>query len=240
MLSSIAAALIICPEHRVPYLGQDYISPLCHRIKICDSSDTSNTTWKLYPVARNSSRSVQITPTPVGPTNIQQQYYQKYASYFTSHHIIMASYESRRSSKVAPSPTIAPVDSRRQSTMSNISTTSHFSSTSARVQLIPHARHPSYDAALSPSDIDLLDNTNFDSKDMSSKDFDFEDVFTYDKPQRKLKSVVEVSSPTRDWSNYSFTHYQSAVNVRQKYHRSRSSNGELMMKSKSHGETRKR
>lgn len=69
---------------------------------------------------------------------------------------------------------------------------------------------------------------------MSSKDFDFEDVFTYDKPQRKLKSVIEVqmTSPSKEWANYGFSHYPSAVNMRQKVNsqRTRSNAAELLMK----------
>lgn len=73
---------------------------------------------------------------------------------------------------------------------------------------------------------------------MSSKDFDFEDVFTYDKPQRKLKSVVEVSSPTRDWSNFSFSHYQSAVSMRPKVNSRKTSAGEMYVKNQ--GDARRR
>lgn len=97
------------------------------------------------------------------------------------------------------------------------------SDASHRVQLIPHSRTLSHDGSLSPADVDILSNTSFDTRDVSSKDFDFEEVFTYDKPQRKLKSVVEVSSPTRDWSNYSFSHYKSALVVRQKVNKSKPS-----------------
>ena len=149
----------------------------------------------------------------------------------------MASYRSKRSTLTSePSPAAIQIDarSRRQSSTSNPSS----AVVSPRVQLLPHSRTPSYDASFSPSDIELLANTSFDSKDVSSKDFDFEDVFTYDKPQRKLKSVVEVSSPTRDWSSFSSSHYQSAVAMRQKYNRTRSTAGEKYMKNQ--GDARKR
>lgn len=105
--------------------------------------------------------------------------------------------------------------------------------TTPRIQLLPHSRTSSYDGSLSPSDLELLANTNFDAKDMSSKDFDFEDVFTYDKPQKKLKSVVEVSTATRDWSSFSFSHYQLATSVRPKVNRTKSSAGEMYMKNQS-------
>lgn len=142
----------------------------------------------------------------------------------------MASYETYRSSSSAKSTSpLSQINTRRQSSISQPSPTL----SNPRVQLVPHSRHPSYDASLSPSDLDLLSKTNFDAKDMSSKDFDFEDVFTYDKPQRKLKSVIEVqmSSPSREWSNFSFSHYPSAVSFRQKVNnRTRSNAAEMLMK----------
>ncbi|KAJ9655894.1 hypothetical protein H2198_005335 [Neophaeococcomyces mojaviensis] len=150
----------------------------------------------------------------------------------------MASYESRRSSMTIR-PSSAPIQStlysRRQSSISTASPTSF---TSPRVQLIPHSRTPSYDGSLSPADIEILANTNFDSRDVSSKDFDFEDVFTYDKPQRKLKSVVEVSSPTRNWSNYPIPHYQAAAAARQKTNRPKLTSTETYLKKQ--GDVRKR
>lgn len=147
----------------------------------------------------------------------------------------MSSYGS---TKIASSrPPLQPVDtqSRRQSTTSNASPTS--SLTNPRVQLVPHARTVSYDGSLSPSDIELLANTSFDAKDMSSRDFDFDDVFTYDKPQRKLKSVVEVSS-TRDWSQFTFPNYSSAASTKQKHSRGRTTAGEMYVKNQ--GDARKR
>lgn len=149
----------------------------------------------------------------------------------------MASYESLQStvtSKSSPPSIRVDLQPRRQSIISNPSPTL----ASPRVQLLPHSRTSSYDAAMSPSDIELLANTSFDAKDISSKDFDFEDVFTYDKPQRKLKSVVEVSSPTRDWSSFSSSHYESAVAMRQKFNRTRSTVGEMYVKNQ--GDARKR
>lgn len=149
----------------------------------------------------------------------------------------MASYDSKRSSfrsTVSSSSSSASshiqADHRRQSAISPASP----ARTSPRVQLLPRSRTSSYDIPLSPSDIELLENTSFDSQDLSSKDFDFEEVFTYDKPQKKLRSVVEVSSPTRDWSNFSFSHYPSAVSMRQKVNRNKSSTtGEMYMKNQS-------
>lgn len=63
---------------------------------------------------------------------------------------------------------------------------------SPRVQLIPYSRNRSIDASISPADQFLIDHTHFDSRDVSGKDFDFEDVFTYDRPQTKLHTVKEV------------------------------------------------
>lgn len=147
----------------------------------------------------------------------------------------MSSYESQISIMMASSRhplQTSDTHSRRQSTNSTISPSSSF--TNPRVQLVPHARTFSYDGSLSPSDIELLTNTSFDSKDMSSKDFDFDDVFTYDKPQKKLKSVVEVSS-TRDWSQSgsSCCSTPSAVTMRPKHSRGRSTAGELYKRNRS-------
>ena len=143
----------------------------------------------------------------------------------------MASVESYRSASSGKSPTSGLsqlVTLRRQSSIPQNSPTI----TSPRVQLVPHSRTSSYDASFSPSDLVILSNTQFDSKDLSSKDFDFEDVFTYDKPQKKLKSIVEVSTPSREWANFTSSHYQSAVSMRQKYNnqRARSNAAEMLMK----------
>lgn len=64
---------------------------------------------------------------------------------------------------------------------------------SPKIQLVPHAPCASFSIPLSTLEQDLLNNTHFDKLDMSSQDFDFEDIFTYSKPQRKLSRVVEVS-----------------------------------------------
>jgi len=130
--------------------------------------------------------------------------------------------------KSEPSPPSVDINPqfRRLSSISNHSPTL----SSPRVQLLPHSRTPSYDASFSPEDIELLANTSFDARDISSKDFDFEDVFTYDKPQRKLKSVVEVSSPARDCTAFSSSNGQPEVVMRQKFSRTRSRVGEKNMK----------
>lgn len=158
----------------------------------------------------------------------------------------MASYQSRKSSTSTSksSPTLlqqVDTSSRRQPSTSTLDPSPLSSLSNPRVQLVPHSRSLSYDASwlLSASDLELLAKTSYDSKDVSSKDFDFEDVFTYDKPQRKLKSVVEVSRSNdhgrdrekeKDWSNFSFSHYQAASSARQKVNgRTR---GELMMKAR--------
>ncbi|KIW96427.1 uncharacterized protein Z519_03496 [Cladophialophora bantiana CBS 173.52] len=110
---------------------------------------------------------------------------------------------------------------------------------SPKVQLVPYARTASFDISLSETERELLDkaSTNFDALDLSSKDFDFEDIFTYDKPQKKLtKGVVEVSRPTRDyrdWSSFSFSHYSAAMSARQKVNKAKSGIGELYLKNKS-------
>ncbi|KIW16008.1 hypothetical protein PV08_06059 [Exophiala spinifera] len=104
-----------------------------------------------------------------------------------------------------------------------------------KVQLVPYTRTASFDVVFSDAEREVLKNTNFDSMDLSSQDFEFEDIFTYDKPQKKLAKVVEVSRPTRehrDWSNFSFSHYSAAINARQKVNRQKSGIGELYMKNK--------
>jgi hypothetical protein len=104
-----------------------------------------------------------------------------------------------------------------------------------RVQLVPYARSASFDISFSDAERELVDKANFDSLDLSSQDFDFEDIFTYDKPQKKLTKVVEVSTPTRnhrDWSNFSFSHYSAAMNARSKVNKPRTGIGELYVKNK--------
>jgi hypothetical protein len=110
-----------------------------------------------------------------------------------------------------------------------------------KVQLIPHARAGSFDVSLSEDERQLVDKAaaNFDALDLSSKDFDFDEIFTYDKPQRKFpKGVVEVSSPTRthrDWSSFSFSHYSAAMSARHKVNsKAKPTIGELYVKNKSH------
>lgn len=99
------------------------------------------------------------------------------------------------------------------------------------IQLVPHSRTPTYfDQPLTPSEQKLVEDTerHFDDLDLSSQDFDFDDVFTFDRPHRKIPRVVEVSTPSRervpsqrDWSNFSFSHYGVATNARAKGHQHR-------------------
>jgi hypothetical protein len=99
---------------------------------------------------------------------------------------------------------------------------------------VPYARTASFDISFSDAERELMNKANFDALDLSSQDFDFEDIFTYDKPQKKLTKVVEVSSPTRDhrdWSNFSFSHYSAAVNARNKVNK-RTGIGELYVKNR--------
>lgn len=149
----------------------------------------------------------------------------------------MASYESQISAMITSSRhSMPPIDthSRRASATSNASPTGSLAS--PRVQLVPHARTVSYDGSLSLSDMELLANTNFDAKDMSSKDFDFDDVFTYDKPQKKLKSIVEVCT-ARDWSQVTSSHCASSSSssaaARHKHSRGRSTASEMYKKNRS-------
>jgi hypothetical protein len=128
---------------------------------------------------------------------------------------------------------------RRKSSTSSSSSPSSTKSPrlSPKVQVVPHARTISYDMPLSPTDRKLLDKATFDDLDLSSQDFDFEDIFTYDKPQKRLSRVVEVSSfgRERDWSSFSFSHYSPALSARQKVNnRSKASVQEMYVKNQTH------
>ncbi len=90
------------------------------------------------------------------------------------------------------------------------------------MQLIPYSRTESFDVALTEVQRTLLDGTSFDLLDLSSQDFEFEDIFTYDKPQKKLSKVVEVATRERGWSNFSFPHYTAAMAARVEVNRKKS------------------
>lgn len=70
---------------------------------------------------------------------------------------------------------------------------------------------------------------------MASRDFEFDDIFTYHNPQKKLPKVVEVTTPTRerDWSSFSYSHYPAAVAARQRANKSRPGIGEMYVKNQS-------
>ncbi|EXJ59429.1 uncharacterized protein A1O5_12054 [Cladophialophora psammophila CBS 110553] len=63
---------------------------------------------------------------------------------------------------------------------------------------------------------ELLKKTIPDTADVSAGDFDFEELFIYDEPQKKFTGVVEASIPTRerDRSNFSFSYYASGMGAR--------------------------
>lgn len=65
-----------------------------------------------------------------------------------------------------------------------------------KVQLVPYAP-ASFNPSLTDFERELVNNTKFDAADLASSDLDFEDIFTYGKPQQKLARVLEVSLPTR-------------------------------------------
>lgn len=65
-----------------------------------------------------------------------------------------------------------------------------------KVQLVPYAP-ASFSPSLTDFERELVNNTKFDALDMASSDLEFEDIFTYGKPQQKLARVVEVSLPAR-------------------------------------------
>lgn len=55
-----------------------------------------------------------------------------------------------------------------------------------RKQLIPYSRDCSVDASIRPADPHFINCTHTDSHNMSGEDFDFEDVFAYDRPQSEM------------------------------------------------------
>jgi len=59
-----------------------------------------------------------------------------------------------------------------------------------------------------------LTKATFDAFDISSRDFDFEEIFIFN--EKKLTGVIEASSPTQeqDQSSFSFSYYASAMTVR--------------------------
>lgn len=149
----------------------------------------------------------------------------------------MASFEAKRlasSTKSSPSSLDSPI---LQSTLRRQSS-DHYAppTTSPKVQLIPHSRTLSYDNTLLQSEKELLANTNFDDKDLSSQDFEFEEVFTYDRPQKKLNPVVEVS--TRAASSFSDSYFKPPAGPRQQVYKTKSTVGELYMRN--HHASRKR
>ena len=132
--------------------------------------------------------------------------------------------QSSRTSSASPS-SLPP--SRRPGSLSSSKSPSSSPTSprlSPKVQLVPHSRTASFDVALTNAERLLLDQTNFDHSDLSSQDFDFEDIFTYDRPQKKLPKVVEVTTVARqrDWSNFSFSYYTVAMAARAKANRNRS------------------
>jgi len=135
---------------------------------------------------------------------------------------------------------LAPFWQRKSSSTSSTHSISPTSpGLSPKVQLVPYARTASFKASFSDAENQVLKTTSFDAFDLSSKDFDFEDIFTYDKPQKKLTKVVEVSTASRerDWSSFSFSHYSAAMNARSKVNRPKTGIGELYLKNQ--GDARK-
>lgn len=155
--------------------------------------------------------------------------------------LVSSSYLSNRPSSPG-SPT--NTKTRRQSTMSfgssttsNNSLTPHSftSNTSPRVQLVPYVHKMSYDSSLTQSEKEILDNTDFDASDLSSKDFDFDEIFTYDKPQKRLVSVIEAQSSSRDRGQaaQSLLQHIPTPSVKQKSNRRSSGVADVYVKKKS-------
>ena len=106
-------------------------------------------------------------------------------------------------------------------------------SLSLTAKVAPYARTISYKMPLSNIERESLRGANVDNQDPSAQDFDFEDLFTYDLPQKRLTKGLQVSSPTRerDWSNFSFSHYTPALSARQRVNdKSKSSISEMYLR----------
>jgi hypothetical protein len=90
-----------------------------------------------------------------------------------------------------------------------------------RVQLVPYGHNSGLDPGLSGIERDLIDNTKFSALDLASQDLDFEEIFTYGKPQKKLTRVVEVTLSKRDdrkSPKYSYAHYGAASRTTDNVH----------------------
>jgi hypothetical protein len=84
------------------------------------------------------------------------------------------------------------------------------------VPQIRSAGASSFDSSLSDTERVALQKATIDASSASSEDFDFEDIFIYDEPQKKLTNVTEVTTPAggREWSNFSFSHYAPGMAAR--------------------------
>lgn len=90
-----------------------------------------------------------------------------------------------------------------------------------RAQLVPYCPNSSLDSLLTDIERDLVNNTKFDALDLAFQDLDFEDIFTYGKPQLKLARVVEVTlSKRKDRrpSNFSHSYYSAAITTSDNLH----------------------
>jgi hypothetical protein len=85
-----------------------------------------------------------------------------------------------------------------------------------RVHLMPHRGASSFGSSRSDTERERLQKTTTDASDASSGDFDFEDIFIYDEPQKKVTNVDEVMGPARgrEWSDFSFSRYASGTAAR--------------------------
>ena len=130
----------------------------------------------------------------------------------------------RKSLSTSTTTSSSTLAERRKSTSSSQPSSSSCTHVPPKLQLVPHARTGSHDAAFSTIELELLKHMSFSDQDVSSMDFSFDEIFTFDKPQQRLPRVVEVSTPSRerDWSNFSFSHYHPAVRTRHKSNKSKS------------------
>ena len=137
----------------------------------------------------------------------------------------MSNSTHRKSPSTSTITSSSPLAERRKSTSSSQPPSPSYTHVAPKLQLVPHARTGSHDAAFSTTELELLKHMSFSDQDVSSMDFSFDEIFTFDKPQQRLSRVVEVSTPSRerDWSSFSFSHNHLAVRTtRHKSHKPKS------------------
>lgn len=100
-----------------------------------------------------------------------------------------ASYDSRGTTSSTKRPAtqvwMSTSDAWRLSA-STLTTNESLVHSQSRKQLIPYSRDRCIGTSSRPADPHFINCTHIDSHDMSGEDFDFEDVFAYDRPQSEM------------------------------------------------------